>query len=40
MEKITNLTMAIKFIIALYHEGMINEATYRTVMKRYGAAEA
>ena len=36
MGEISAKEIAIKMIIALYKEGLINEATFKKIMKKYG----
>lgn len=35
MGEVTTLEIALKMIVALFKEGIINEATYNKIMKKY-----
>lgn len=35
MNEISSITLALQMIIALFKEGLINEATYKKIMKKY-----
>lgn len=40
MDELTTRTIAIKMIIALHKEGLINEATFQNILKKYNEVNA